>query len=170
MLNTRHKLAPRARAGRHGDEEEIITNEQLSPQSVFLRRGGSSPGDWSWRDVSQCRGTGMAIFQPRELISVPISRPTSRAPVTRALKRRSTPPFLSRRFICGVRRREYIARGACFERSPAPHARIFGRFHPVTPNVLKIPTEYDGKIPFIALIHFVGRREFRSYSENSGRS
>lgn len=62
-------------------------------------------------------------------------------------------------FICRDRRREVVvARRACFERPPVPHARIFGRFHPVTPNVLKIPTEYDGKIPFIALIHFVGRR------------
>lgn len=64
----------------------------------------------------------------------------------------------SSRLFAGIEEGRYVVRRACFERPPVPHARIFGRFHPVTPNVLKIPTEYDGKIPFIALIHFVGRR------------
>lgn len=43
MLNTRHKFA--AFAATTTTTEEIITNEQLSPQSVFPRRA-DLPGDW----------------------------------------------------------------------------------------------------------------------------
>lgn len=163
MLNTRHKLAPlapaatRRRGGNHYERAIIVA-------IGFPTSGGSSPGDWSRRLTMPHRHgnfpTAGINFRAR------LSRPTSRASGVKASLYRSVPlaPF-----ICGRGRREYVARGACFERPPVPHARIFGRFHPVTPNVLKIPTEYDGKIPFIALIHFVGRRrDFRSCSKIPG--
>lgn len=125
--------------------------------------------------------TGVAIFQPQELISAPFSsdftsRRRASVSYARALKRRPSPPpspassritsaHADGRLFARGRRREHVASpGRVFSRDPTSHARIFGRFHLVTPNVLKIPTKYDGKIPFIvprSLIHFVGRRDFR---------
>jgi len=95
MLNTRHKLTPLARGRvatttRTTTGEEIITNEQLSPQSVFRRRANlPSP---IGRGASQCRSTGVAIFQPRELISAPVSSDFTR---TRRAGIKAS-PFLAR--------------------------------------------------------------------------
>lgn len=166
MLNTRHKLTPlapaatRRRGGNHYERAIIVA-------IGFPTSGESSTGDWSRRRRATRRRLTMPLHRhgnfPTAGINfrAPVSRPTSRAPsVYAGVKASLFPSIPLTPFICGCRRREYIAREERVSRDlPVPHARIFGRFHPVTPNVLKIPTEYgEGKIPFIALIHFVGRR------------
>lgn len=154
MLNTRHKLAPFAPAATATRRKSLRTSNYRRNRFSYV--GRIFPG----RLVAASHNAAAQAWQfsNRELISAPVSSDFTRARM-RALKRRSLPSISLAPFICGDRRREvYVVRRACFERPPVPHARIFGRFHPVTPNVLKIPTEYDGKIPFIALIHFVGRR------------